>query len=445
MWRNWNPLNPPINNVSSGEEDQNNYESADDDPHLLVSPNRPHQSASASPRALLRPDPPPAEEVLREVSQQLRALPSREERVANRNAVREAAEAAAAAAVVPHRPEAEPANMPPALPYDESSADNEEDSALPNAIRALKNLAWNTTDLKFYFNQAELKMRTHLVKKNYTKYLVLTSILPENVTEQLKNILRKSEAELGDKPYKVLKNQIFKLFGPPGNADFERAMGRVLSNTPSQLCREIINDLCETELVGCHCAKFIFGLWNRALPISVRQAISSLEFNAANLDTILQLADKNFQAGKVSTAAPGVASIVSQPSYSSLEGEPWNEAFHPSFPGSEGQVAAMSFQGRGGRGGRGGGRGGRGGRGNNRGGNRGGRGGGGNASGTATGGDSGKGNTQTHPRHKTPRHQDNPPVQACLKHWTWGKSAHWCQEPGTCPWKDYFIPKSNNQ
>ena len=287
-------------------------------------------------------------------------------------------------------------------------------------------------------------MRTNLVKKNYTKYLVLTSILPENVTEQLKNILRKSETELGNKPYKVLKTQIFKLFGPPCNADFERAMGRVLSNTPSQLCREIINDLCEKELDGCCCAKFIFGLWNRSLPISVRQAVSSLEFNAANLDNILELADKNFMAGKSSVATPGVASIVSQPSYSSLEGASWNEAFHPSFPGSEGQVAAMSFQGRGGRGGRG--RGGRGGRGN-RGGNRNNRG-GGNSSGTSTGGEQNSNsnkNGNAHPRHKTPRHQDNPPIQACLKHWTFGKSAHWCQEPGTCPWKDYFVPKSNNQ
>ena len=106
MWRNWNPLNPPINPEQSSEE-ENNYESAgENDPDNLVSPNRPHQSPSASPRALLRPDPPRVEDVLSEVQQQLRNLPpNRQQRADNRNAVRQAqqeaeavAEAAAAAA-----------------------------------------------------------------------------------------------------------------------------------------------------------------------------------------------------------------------------------------------------------------------------------------------------------------------------------------------------------
>ena len=60
----------PINQVPS--DDESNYESpVDEDPSNLVSPNRPHQSPSASPRALLRPDPPPVEEVLQGVQQQL--------------------------------------------------------------------------------------------------------------------------------------------------------------------------------------------------------------------------------------------------------------------------------------------------------------------------------------------------------------------------------------
>ena len=71
-----------------------------------------------------------------------------------------------------------PALWPPVMTtsYDEATCRvaDEDDSALPNAIRALKNLAWNKDDLKFYFIQAELKMRTAMVKRNYTKYLVLT-------------------------------------------------------------------------------------------------------------------------------------------------------------------------------------------------------------------------------------------------------------------------------
>ena len=96
MWRNWNPLNPPINQVSSGEEGESYESPEEDDPNALVSPNRPRQSPSASPRALLRPDPPPVEEVLQEVGQQLRNLPNRQQRADNRNAVRRAAEVAEA-------------------------------------------------------------------------------------------------------------------------------------------------------------------------------------------------------------------------------------------------------------------------------------------------------------------------------------------------------------
>ena len=66
-------------------------------------------------------------------------------------------------------------------------------------------------------------------------------------------------------------------------------------------------------------------------------------------------------------------------------------------------------------------------------------------SGTQTGGQGGRGGSQAHHRHKTPRHADKPPVQACFRHWTYGKSAHFCQEPSSCPWKEFWIPKSNNQ
>ena len=101
MWRNWN-LNPLINQVSSDEGEENYESPEDEDPNNLVSPNRPHQSPSASPRALLRPDPPVVDEVLASVDQRLRALPpNRQQRAENRNAHRQAheeAEQAAAAA-----------------------------------------------------------------------------------------------------------------------------------------------------------------------------------------------------------------------------------------------------------------------------------------------------------------------------------------------------------
>ena len=76
MWRGW--AFPVINQVeSSDNESFNSVESAaaDDGVEQLVSPRRPPQSPSASPRALLLPDPLPVEEVLSSASNRLSELP----------------------------------------------------------------------------------------------------------------------------------------------------------------------------------------------------------------------------------------------------------------------------------------------------------------------------------------------------------------------------------
>ena len=319
--------------------------------------------------------------------------------------------------------------------YDMQSGEDGE-GALEKACHNLKGYAWNTTDLGFYFQQVELKMRKAGVKNNYTKLLVLSSLLPENVTEQVKHILRKEESEFGEevKPYNVLKKELIKIFKPPQEAAFERAMGRVLSGKPSELARQLVNDLCSHQLVGCCCKTFIVGLWKRALPSSVKNAVASLEFNDTNFDAIVQLADAVYASNLKpvpSVSAIGVAAsgAVSLPGPAVL-----NQAFHPAF---EQEVAAVSYgrgQNRGGRG-RGQGRGGRNGRGGGRGGGQ------SQNQGQGRGGQNQKG--EVHPRHQTARHADQPPFQSCGRHWRFGKSAHFCEEPGTCPWKDVWIPKSN--
>ena len=339
-----------------------------------------------------------------------------------------------------------PALRPPInkmVNYDEQvlpAGEAEDDKALDNAIRSMQRLEFDELDLPFFFQQAELKMKAAAVKAQYTKFQALTAILPKKVQDQVKSLLRKQETELGNTPYKTLKNKILQVFGQPSHADFERAMSRVLSGKPSQLCREIIDDMCSHELTNCCCAKWVFGLWNRSLPTSCRQAIADMEFTGGNLEAILKLADSVFSANKP-LAAQRIAAVsyITPTQTTSID-----EAFHQNFE-SEGQVAALSYRGSGGRGGRGGGRG----RGQNRGGNRGqqGRGGGRGQSSRGSGQNRGGGQSQGggHPRHQGPRHADGPPLEVCVKHWVHGKSAHWCQEPGTCPWRDYYIPRANNQ
>ena len=281
-------------------------------------------------------------------------------------------------------------------------------------------------------------MEKMFYQKNYTKLLVLTSILPLRVTDQVKSILRKQETDFGDQmPYKILKDKIIKIFKPPQETRFERAMGRTLTVTPSQLARELVNDLCDHELEGCCCSNFIVGLWKRSLPNAVKQAVAAYEFNKDNFETIITHADKVYASTRSQAIPAAVSALTTQPGFSLPGPATLNEAFI-----QDPEVAAMQWQrgGRGGQGGRGQGRGqGRGGR-QNRGG-RGGQSGGGQREGT---GKKGQNTGEIHPRHKTARHTDLPPFQSCSRHWFFGKAAHFCEEPGTCPWKDFWVPKSNS-
>ena len=327
--------------------------------------------------------------------------------------------------------------------YDEQSGQDGA-SALEKACNSLKGYEFDEQDLSFYFNQVELQMRQNGVKKNYTKFLVLTSILPIKVRDQVKPLLRKQETEYSDanqQPYKVLKDKILKIYEPPQESRFERAMSRVLSSKPSELARTLVSDLCDHELVGCCCGHIIVGFWKRQLPLSVRQAIASERFNADTFDQVVKHADDVMVQSKTGLMVPGLSAMSVSGAVSLPAPDAFDEAFSEEW--SSQQLAAFGYTTRGGRGGRGGrSRGQRGGRGGGRGSGNSGQ----NFGGQRSNGQGNQGQGQgqnSHPKHKTQRHPDQPPFKACFRHWTFGKSAHFCMEPGTCPWKDFFVPKPN--
>ena len=288
---------------------------------------------------------------------------------------------------------------------DENGTDDAK--ALQEAIRALERLQWEDDDIDFFFNQAEIKMAAHGVKKNYTKFQVLATIVPSKVTLQVKSLLRKKESEYPNKnAYKMLKNEILRIFGPKPEAGLERALTRVLTDTPSALARLLVNDLCKTELQGCTCCPgIITGLWKRQLPSSVTAGIAGKTLTKDNFNEVCQHADDIF----ASNPKPTVAAITNL-----------NET-QPAIPYATGEVAAVTRGGRGGRGNRG-----------NRG-NRGGRGGRGGSAGAAP------------PRHKGTKHPDLPDGdwKGCQMHFKWGKGAYFCSEPASCPWKNVIATKPN--
>ena len=334
-----------------------------------------------------------------------------------------------------------------AMSFEEENGTDGAD-ALAKAIASLAKHAWEPNDMGFWFNQAEIKMQQAGVKKQFTKLQALSTCLPREVIDDIKPFLRKKETDYPDKnAYLLTKTHILDVFGQAVDAAFDRAMARVLTGKPSQLARQLVDDLCEHELDGCCCSKFIGGLWRRQLPSGVKQQISDIPFDKDNFGAICKKADKVYSSTRPSTE-PKVAAIApAVPSAPAV----YDEAFHESWSGlpQDPEVAAVGYgrgQYRGGRGGRGqrGGQRGRGGRGQpaNRG--QGGQGRGGNQNQNQGQSNGQRNQSQQHNRHKTQRHADLPPFETCFRHWTYGKSAHFCMEPGTCPWKDFWTPKANN-
>ena len=415
MWRNWNPLNPPINEQSS--EDENNYESPPENDHELVSPNRPHQSPSASPRALLRPDPPTVPEVLANVNQRLRNLPSREERVANRNAVRraqEAAEAAAAAAAVVVDEVA--GNEPEVAMVNYDAEDKADGEKAQEAARHVK-VEFNGNDIHFWFSELEGEMMMAGVNRQWLKKTILQRNLPVKVKEDVKSLLSLPQDQAGNSIYLTIKKELLRIYAPKPQDNYLKALSRTMTALPSQLGKQIIDDICRKspKLEGCCCAQAALAIWSNALPVNIRAHISSLEFTKDTYKEIFETADKVYQSSR----QINVAAISLNAAASADETLP---AFDPqNQPTAE--VAALAAnrggrnQGRGGQnassGTRGGGR-------NNRGGGRGGRGGG------------------ARPRV---RHASNPPESCCDRHYVHGADAWYCLKPQTCPWKDKCVEK----
>ena len=163
-----------------------------------------------------------------------------------------------------------------------------------------------------------------------------------------------------------------------------------------------------------NCLAIISALWRRQLPAQVRSGIAKYKLTPQNFDTVLQEADDIFDS---SGHTPAVAAV----------GAPSLDETQPGLSYPVAEVAAI--RGRGGGSNRRGGRG-RGGRGR---GNRGGQ----------SGQSQQPAAPSSGPKHKGPKHPDLPPGDwsGCGVHYKYGKNAHFCAEPASCPWKNVYKPR----
>ena len=303
MWRNWNPLNPPINEQSSEEE--NNYESPpENDPNELVSPGRPRQSPSASPRALLRPDPPLVEEVLGEVQQQLRDLSNRQQRADRRDQVRAEAEAARAAAEA-----VAAANMPDLVEFE---VEDVQDGAKASELGRQIKVEFSTSDIKFWFAELEAEMTMATIKSQWLKKTVLQRNLPVKQKEDVKSLLTLNQGQAGGNIYQRIKQELIRIYAPKAKDSYCKALTRTMVGLPSQLGNQLVDDVCKKadKLNGCCCASAVEALWQLQLPVGIRAHVSNMEFSHATFKQVFEAADKVYMSSKqVSVAALSVAAV----------------------------------------------------------------------------------------------------------------------------------------
>ena len=277
----------------------------------------------------------------------------------------------------------------------------------------LLKLEWDP-DVRYWFNSIEASLRHAQVFKQWTKREIIQNLLPAHVREEVKYLLRLSQDEAGDTPYKDIKDAIIEIFDQKPQDAMDRALSRTLTSRPSTLAKQLINDLCTCRpALNCQCcANQIFGLFRRQLPTAVRNAIADQPFNKETYKKVLTLADKVFESNKPDAFGASTVASVTQDTPQT------------------GEVAAV----RGGSNrGRGGGRGGR-----NRGGGQ------ASSSNSQTQNQSNRGGTNSRGRGrggqsgppKGPKHPDGPPDGSCQIHHSFGRSATFCRRPLTCPWKD---------
>ena len=255
-------------------------------------------------------------------------------------------------------------------------------------------------DLEFYFSQLEQQMQVTSVKKQWTKRLVLSNNLPAHIQQEVKPLLRMQETAAGATAYKALKDRLLKIFGPKKEAAMQKALGLTLTTTPSQLARQLLDLLCKKDppLTDCCCENSVSGLWRKLLPNPVQRAIAGMEMTADNLEAILQKADDVY-----ATMVPNAGPQVAANNWSANQGGGAQRGARGCGRGQRGRGGAQS-----------------------------------NAGQQRAPGQNGQaGGNQSNPT-RAQRHSDNPPTEACVQHWKYGKGAYYCRKPKTCPWRDYL-------
>ena len=304
------------------------------------------------------------------------------------------------------------AKMPPKVPYDKENKDDGEDYYKRTGNIKLE---WDP-DVQFWFNAIEAQMKQAQVFSQWTKREVLMPLLPKDILEEVRHLFRLSQEEAGTTPYYDIKQAIIKIFGKKPQDGIDKALTRTLTNRPSHLAKQIMDDICRCRpALNCPCcANQVYGLLRRQLPTAVRNSIAGQAFNKNTYQEVLDEADEVYYSNKDQPAVAAVQAAQTQSEKSEIAALREEVAALRNFRKNQGGQN-QGGQGRGG------------GQSNGR---------GQGQTGQGRGGGAGRGG-----RGRGPRHSDNPPPQSCKVHWLHGKSSWHCAAPQTCPWASFTVPK----
>ena len=278
-----------------------------------------------------------------------------------------------------------PGNMPPK--YDETTGTDADD--LFQKVGNIK-LAWpDDDDIQFWIQQLETKMRFAGVKSQFLKLQVITNVLPAKCMPPIKSMLKVMDDEADETCYKRVKTRLLECFGKKEEEEVKLAYQMVLTTTPSQLARDILDKVCDgnPQLQGCHCAKTVTWMWWEKLPEQVRQAVANMSLKT-DFEATLKAADASHRASQTPTVAPlGVegAAAATPPELAAF---------------GTGQAKGHNSN-----------------------------------QGAAPGG-TGRGRGT-----RKPKSADNPPKGVCKTHYEHGKSAYNCLNPFQCLWANFIVQR----
>ena len=267
-------------------------------------------------------------------------------------------------------------------------------------------------DIMFFFAQLENQCEMTDIKSQWMKRQALVKSLPVKVQEEVKSLLILKKSEAGENPYKDLKVELIKIFGPRPEEAYETACARVMVSTPSQLGKKLVGDLCKKtkKLQGCCCDRIVWGMLRKQLPVAVRNHCSGMEFNHATYATVLDRADEVYLSNKMSDTRVSAVSTAASGSGGASSG------------GAE--VAAVVTKPK---------------KKKNK--NKNSNGGGNNQNNNQSSAPASSTSSSGAQPSRGPRHESNPPVQACNLHWKHGPGAWMCGSPFTCPMRNQTTPR----